>query len=403
MKQHHHGITIKEARDKLGMTQASLAEVWPKDDGGIGVGVGFVQLVEAGKRNIDSDYTLRRLCDILLIEHWRFGLSEYNPHNPHIFPKNKRLIDETLDLAEYSIRRFEDSYRTAPLPVAAADAKQLHGLFEYIKQHQPPTIQNERRFLRLYAQALNLDGIVFIGYEEYDKALQTFREMNKVAEQLGEPTWVVHSLLAIGVELHRAGYLLRQAGDTSAWEVYMKEAVQYLERARDLTFNTSKYVAAFVHAYLARVYGSTGDDYRFERSIDTAVNLAPSTYGDGTDFVYHRPSGILAEKSYGFIDLGQPEKTLAMRGEIEEQITKDNNNRLAAWIHLDWAKAYSLLGKIEESVKEGRDFYVKAQAMQSPHMLTRVKRLASGLMKDYKGVQAVKDFYEEVNATGEIH
>lgn len=403
MKRHHHGATIKKAREKLGMTQASLAEVWPKDDGGTGVSVGYVQLVEAGKRNIDSDYTLRRLCDILFIDHWRFGLSEYDPLNPNQLPKTKRLIDETLDLAEYSIRRFEDSYRTAPLPVAAADAKQLHDLFEHIKQHQPPTVQNEKRFLRLYTQTLNLDGIVFIGYEEYGKALQTFREMNKVAEQLGEPTWIAHSLLAIGIELHRAGYLSRQAEDTSDWDVYMKEAVQYLEAARDFTFNTSKNVAAFVHAYLARVYGTTGDDYRFERAIDNALNLAPSTYGDGTDFVYHRLSGILAEKSYGFLDLGQPEKTLAMREEIEEQIKKDNNNRLDAWIHLDWAKAYSMQGKVEESVKEGHDFYVKAQAMQSPHILARAKRFANGLMKDCKDIQVVKDLYEEVNTTGGIH
>jgi tetratricopeptide (TPR) repeat protein len=381
--------------------KTAVAEVWPKDDGGLGVSVGYIQLVEAGKRNIESDYTLRRLCDILLIEPWRFGLSDYDPLNPHQLPKTKRLIDETLDFAEYSIRRFEDSYRTAPLPVAAADAKQLHSLFEYIQQHQPPTVQNEKRFLRLYAQTLNLDGIVCIGYEEYDNALQTFREMNKIAEQLGEPTWIAHSLLEIGIELHRAGYLLRQAGNTSGWQAYIQEAVQFVEKARDLTFNTSKNVAAYVHAYLARVYGSTGDDYRFERAINTALNLAPGTYGDGTDFVYHRISGILAEKSYGFLDLGLPEKTLAMRKEIEEQIEKDNNKRLAAWIHLDWAKAYNMQGKIEESVKEGREFYTKTQAMQSPHMITRVKRLANGLMRDHKDIQVVKDFSEEVNTSGE--
>ncbi len=201
-------------------------------------------------------------------------MSEYDPDNPYQLPKTKRLIDETLDFAEYSIRRFEESYRTAPLPVAAADAKQLHGLFEYIKQYQPPTIQNEKRFLRLYIQTLNLDGIVSIGYEEYDKALQTFREMSKVAEQLGEPTWIAHSLLEVGIELHRAGYLLRQSGNTSDWKAYMQEAVQCVEKARDLTFNTSKVVAAYVHAYLARVYGTNGEHYRFEQAIDTALNLA---------------------------------------------------------------------------------------------------------------------------------
>lgn len=402
MKQYHHGATIREAREKQGMTQAKLAEVWPKDDGGTGVSVGYVQLVEAGKRNIESDYTLRRLCDILLIDPWRFGLSEYDPFHPQQVPKAKRLIDETLDLAEYSIRRFEDSYRTAPLPVAATDAKQLHDLFEYIQQHQPPTVQNEKRFLRLYAQTLNLDGVVLIGYEDYEKALQTFRHMHNVAEQLGEPTWIAHSLIAIGIELHRAGYLSRQAGDTSIWAMYMKEAVQHLEAARDFTFKSSKNMAAYTHAYLARLYGTIGDTYRFERAIDTALNLAPATYGDGTDFVYHRLSGILAEKSYGFLDLHQPEKTLAMREEITEQIRKDHNTRLAAWIHLDWAKAYSMQGKVEESVKEGHDFYVEAQTMQSPHILTRARRFAHGLMGDHKDIQAVKDLNEEINATGEI-
>lgn len=138
---------------------------------------------------------------------------------------------------------------------------------------------------------------MFIGYEEYEKALQTFREMHKHAEQLGEPTLIAHSLLAIGIELHRAGYLLRQSGNTSAWQPYMKEAVEHLESARDFTFSTSKNVAAYVHAYLARVYSAIGDEYHFERAIHTALHLAPSTYGDGTDFVYHRLSGILAEKS----------------------------------------------------------------------------------------------------------
>jgi tetratricopeptide (TPR) repeat protein len=182
----------------------------------------------------------------------------------------------------------------------------------------------------------------------------------------------------------------------------MQEAIQYLESARDVTFNTSKNVAAYVHAYLARMYGTTGDEYHFEQAINTALNLAPDSYGDGTDFVYHRLSGILAEKSYGFLDLGRPEKTLAMREEIEEQIKKDNNLRLAAWILLDWAKAYKMQGKIEESVKEGRDFYTQAQAMQSPHILSRAKRFASGLLNDAKDVQVVKDFYDEVHSGEEI-
>ena len=46
MKRHHHGATIKEAREKRGMTQARLAEVWPKGDGGTGVTVGMYSLLK---------------------------------------------------------------------------------------------------------------------------------------------------------------------------------------------------------------------------------------------------------------------------------------------------------------------------------------------------------------------
>jgi hypothetical protein len=35
------------------------------------------------------------------------------------------------------------------------------------------------------------------------------------------------------------------------------------------------------------------------------------------------------------------------------------------------------------------------------NILTRAKRFANSLMKDYKDVQIVKDFYEEMNTTGE--
>ncbi len=90
-----------------------------------------------------------------------------------------------------------------------------------------------------------------------------------------------------------------------------------------------------------------------------------------------------------------------MRKEIEEQIKKDDNKRLDAWIHLDWAKAYNMQGKIEESVREGREFYTKVQSMQSPHAITRAKRFAKGLMREHKDIQEVKDLYEEVNAEGD--
>jgi len=402
MSKRHYGMVVKKSRERQRMTQARLAALWPKDNGTTGVSVGFVRLVEAGKKRIESERTKRGLCDILSIEPWRFGLADYDPENPSWVPQHRRLLDQTLDIAEYTIRRFEDSYRTSPLPKAAADARQVHTLFEYIKLHQPLSIQDEKRFLQLYAQSLSLDGLICIGYEQYDAALHTFQLMHQVAEQLGEPAWIAHALLAIGIELHRTGYLLRQAGHPSDWSIYFHQAIQHLEKARDVTFHTSKNVAAYVHAYLARAYGSVGDAYHFEQAIDTACTLASTTYGDGTDFVYHRVSGILAEQSYGFLDLGQPTRTLELRPEIERRIQADENSRLGTWIHLDWARAYAMQGQVEESVNEGHVLLGKARVMQSPHLLTRVRRFARKLREDYPGAQAVQALDDDIRSSGEI-
>lgn len=79
---YHYGMTIREYREKLNMTQAELAEKWPRTDGGIGVSINYVSDVERGKKIITNVQTLRHLCDLLKIPLWKVGLSDYDPFNP---------------------------------------------------------------------------------------------------------------------------------------------------------------------------------------------------------------------------------------------------------------------------------------------------------------------------------
>ena len=69
--------------------------------------------------------------------------------------------------------------------------------------------------------------------------------MSTLAHQLEEPYFQTLALMNIGVERERAGE--------------KHKAVASLERARDLSFHTSKKVAAMVHSYFARAYASSGD------------------------------------------------------------------------------------------------------------------------------------------------
>ena len=93
-----------------------------------------------------------------------------------------------------------------------------------------------------------------------------------------------------------------------------------------------------------------------------------------------------------------------MRSEIEAQIQYDHDVRLETWIHLDWARAYQMLGQIEECIKEGRAFYRRALAMQSPHAIGQVKKLLKPIEKNrYGNSQVVKAFREELEMAGGMH
>jgi tetratricopeptide (TPR) repeat protein len=228
--------------------------------------------------------------------------------------KGIRMFTETLDVAEAMLQQTFALRRVAPLPEVEKGAQALHKLFTYFLDELPPPSRIEPCFLRLYAQEQNIQGLMFFEHRQYGKALKTFENMYSIAEEAGDPVLQVHALQKMGVELNRAGR--------------RQDAVNALEEARDLSFGTSKPVAAFANAYLGHIYAASGDALHFERAISTARLLAEPlgpAYGDGTDFVFHKISGILQLQSRGYLRTGQPEKTLALHDELQRQVAADTN------------------------------------------------------------------------------
>jgi tetratricopeptide (TPR) repeat protein len=381
------GKIIKQYREKCHMSQAELADSWPRADGGIGCSVQYVQLVEYGKRIITEQRTLRGLCSLLNIPLWMFGLSEYDPLRPEL--TQTKDITVILQVAEHWIQRAEHVYLTAPLPEAIRDVNYLNVLFTHLLTHYPPFIREQQHFLTLYAQLQKLTGVIQKENACYEQAVATFEGMYATALELqnlgGGPTMSCEALVYLGSELGRSGK--------------KQEQVAYLEQARDLSFETSKHLRAYAHTYLARAYAfSANDTLRFERAIHFAEQLARSiSYGDGTDFIYHPLSGIMAERSCGYLKLGFPEKTLAMRDEITAQIEQDKNQRLHNWIPLDWARAYRMLGEIEASVEQARIFYTRARQMQAPHAIRRAREFAASFTtKGFGDIPVVRELQEEI-------
>src|SRR5437899_2975112 len=117
MSDYHYGLTIKKYREMRNISQQELAEKWPRSDGGLGVSWQYVQLVEYGKRKITDVYVLRKLCDMLEVPLFEFGLSDYDPFNTSLVPGGGvKLYNETLDLAEALIHQTFAMRRYAPVP-----------------------------------------------------------------------------------------------------------------------------------------------------------------------------------------------------------------------------------------------------------------------------------------------
>jgi transcriptional regulator with XRE-family HTH domain len=389
---YHYGKTIRAYREQNGMTQQQLADVWPKSErfgGGEGVNWKYVQDIEHGRKRIEDNQTLRKLCDILHIPYWKVGLSEYDPFSDTTLPGHgKSMYTETLDVVENLVRQIWSLRCAARIADAERGVKKLGELFAYFHTELPPPLRLERRFQFLYVQYLRLKATAFLEKKQYTKTMDTYQEIFALVKNEDVPAIKALALKSIGKELERKG------------ETH--EAVYYLEEARDAAMDASKLLRAFVHSYLIRVYASSGDLLRFERAVNTGLTIArslPGMYEDGTDFVYSWSpvSAILAEQSWGYISLGQPEKTLAMRQEITHELKIGQDTRVEAWIPLDWAKAYKMMGEIETCIDELREFYRRCTIMQSPHAISQVNKVLASLEKDgYADVPSVKDFKEEI-------
>ena len=161
-------------------------------------------------------------------------------------------------------------------------------------------------------------------------------------------------------------------------------------------FENNDYVQAFANAYLAHIYATTGDTLRFERAINTAQGLASSiqdTYGDGTDFVFQKVSGILILRSRGYLRINEPMKVLQMHDEAKNQVASDSNLWLDSRLHLYRARAYLMLHEIEAAVLAGREYFQDVIDWQSPHRTMRAYELLEEIEEaGYGNEKDVKEF-----------
>ncbi|HLI90667.1 MAG TPA: helix-turn-helix transcriptional regulator [Ktedonobacteraceae bacterium] len=302
--------------------------------------------------------------------------------------KGTRMFSETLDVAEELISQVWSLRRAAHITDAEKSVRRLNALFTYFHEQLAPPLHLDQRFRLLDIQVQRLNAATALENKRYDEAITIYTQELQEAKSLDNPAVSALALKGLGKELERKGRI--------------QEAVMLLEDARDYSLRASKPLIAFVHSYLSRVYASAGDALRFERAIQTGLTVAHSfkgQYEDGTDFVYSWSpiSALLAEQSWGYLSLGEPRKTLAMRNDLECAILEGQDYRVYAWIPLDWARAYLMLGDVEAGIACARLFLSRVTAMKSPHATNQAFKYVKELEQaGYGDVAAVREFREEL-------
>ncbi len=178
-----------------------------------------------------------------------------------------------------------------------------------------------------------------------------------------------------------------------------KDALDYLEKARDLSFVvSSREIGAYCYSSLARGYATFGDEKRFTRAINTAITLADDMRGlpiVTKDYVFHAYSAVLEEKSNGLILLGSGKEALNELHEIDIQITQENNTSMKMWIPLDYAQSFMLIGEIEASIQWLETFLANIRNHKSARLYSKVEDQLEQLGElGYSNVPSVKNFTE---------
>lgn len=373
---YHYGQTIKEYRLARKMTLEQLASQWPSKE--TGVNIRYVIDVEAGKKRITDVETLRKLAAILHIPLWKLGLSEFDPFNE----KDEQIQAFTDMGALHEI--IEDIwYIRLNMPNDIVEKKIwfLSGIFDRLISNNS-RIVNNKDFLVLYAQVKRLQEVAYTERRDYGMSLKCAYDMLDLATQPRDTLSETIALARIGVELLR---------DEN------KESLEYLERARDLSFSTSsKEIAAYGYCFLARAYATFEDEKRFMQAINTAINLADGMKGVPVvtkDYTFHAYSAILEEKTNGFILLGKGKEALSMLPEIDAQVAEENNTSLRMWMPLDYAQGFMKIKEIEASIQWLEKFYEGIRNYKSVRVSSTVERHLDQLSKlGYANLPAVKDF-----------
>ncbi len=348
------GDLVKAYRKQRGWTQEELAEHW-------GHTSAYISQIESGRRKLDSVSQAVRLADILDIPSEKLeAIGRGIPQRKMKATSSKEADSAILQML---LAPGKDMVRLSYI-VWMADKhtdveNDMHGLI--IKLDEALTSYHGE-FMKpaqeLLAYAHTMQGRVAYDRLDFAAAAGHFSEMIDLGNELNDA-----DVITLGMTYQ--GDVLRKRGR-------YETALRCFEAAGAYAKVASSNVQGKYHCTIARAHYMFGEEPKFLRAIDAALEVA-----DGTKASISSIAGkvtldeVLCEKAAGFARLWKPEKSLEIFKETDTLRPFRPLRELGSYT-MEKALAYLYQGDLDRGIKLSLKGLQLASAYQSKRHIKRL-------------------------------
>jgi|SRR5579883_3083180 len=329
------GELVRGYRKQRGWTQEELAERW-------GYTRGYVSLIEAGKKKLDSVAQVVRLADILDIPQEKLEAIGRGIPTRQINATSTKEADNAIlqmllapgrDMVKVSyIAWLADQHPAIEVNLQNLVAKLNKSLTSYSGQFVKPAQQ-------LLGYAHQMLGKIAFDRMDFIAAGGHFSEMIDLGQELNDA-----DIIALGMV--RQGDVLRKRGR-------YETALRTFEAAKPFADTASLSVQGVLYTNMARAFHYMGNEQRFLASINTALEIASSTKED-IDSLANGFSLDLALQfqASGYTALWKPEKSIEIYTDLDKRPFRALREQGAYTI--EKARAYLEAGYVDIGIELAR-------------------------------------------------
>ena len=327
------GDLVRAYRKQRGWTQEELAERW-------GYTRGYVSLIEAGKKKLDSVVQVLRLADILDIPQEKLEAIGRGIPTRQAKATSPGAFDDTL--LQMLLAPGRDMVRLAWIawvgdqhPVIEEHLRDL--VFNLDQALTAYRSEFKHAAQQLLAYAHQMLGKIAFDRLDFAAASGHFSEMISLGEELNDA-----DIITTGMT--QQGSIFRKRGR-------FEQAFRCFEATKKYADVASPNVQGMRYLMIARGYYDFGDEQGFLRAINPALDIASHTKDSlislANDFSL---DDVLQEQASGFTELWQPEKALEIYKETD-RLHPFRPLRDQGAYTINKAQAYLHLGDLDNGIQ----------------------------------------------------